>query len=576
MSKKRRIAEACREQTDSGNHSAVEEIASAEKSEVTSTVTGVSKVRFLVNSQIAGGKVEKMDITKMRLCANILKKLMNHRYGWVFNQPVDPVKLNIPDYFSIISKPMDLGTVNKKLMSKLYVSTHQFAADVRLTFSNAMRYNPPGNDVHIMALELNNLFNLAWKSLECNWRKENPNLVKQAETNKRAIGRSNSFPKRSLTKSEKLKLRKDLAKIPVRKMPARLLNFLRKECMLEKIGERINVDIDMFDDEVLVELHQVLKSILDAGPAKPSRVIRKYPEGPGQCSWEGDANAKALTRLSDCANGTCGSLYHCSNRSNDLSEDVDLARFSGRNDYSCHSMSSNLEDMQDLSGVQIGDPSSELAEGVVEGDKAYSPSHPSSPATIFDKGENDILCEELLSPSRALRAAMLKSRFADTIVKAQQKALLDHGKKIDPVKLQMEREKLKKRQQEEKARIEAQVKAAEAAAKMRAEAELKRQREREREAARLALQMMKKTVDIDNSEFLKDLERLSYCQTGYHLGMHDDSWANYMDGIDMKFGTANPLEKLGLFMKHDEFDEEAEDWVSATGHGDVEEGEIGC
>lgn len=268
MSKKRRIAEACREQTDSGNHSAVEEIASAEKSEVTSTVTGVSKVRFLVNSQIAGGKVEKMDITKMRLCANILKKLMNHRYGWVFNQPVDPVKLNIPDYFSIISKPMDLGTVNKKLMSKLYVSTHQFAADVRLTFSNAMRYNPPGNDVHIMALELNNLFNLAWKSLECNWRKENPNLVKQAETNKRAIGRSNSFPKRSLTKSEKLKLRKDLAKIPVRKMPARLLNFLRKECMLEKIGERINVDIDMFDDEVLVELHQVLKSILDAGPAK--------------------------------------------------------------------------------------------------------------------------------------------------------------------------------------------------------------------------------------------------------------------------------------------------------------------
>lgn len=44
----------------------------------------------------------------------------------------------------------------------------------------------------------------------------------------------------------------------------------------------------------------------------------------------------------------------------------------------------------------------------------------------LNPGENDILCEELLSPSRALRAAMLKSRFADTIVKAQQKALLDH------------------------------------------------------------------------------------------------------------------------------------------------------
>lgn len=31
-----------------------------------------------------------------------------------------------------------------------------------------------------------------------------------------------------------------------------------------------------------------------------------------------------------------------------------------------------------------------------------------------------------MSPSRALRAAMLKSRFADTILKAQQKTLLDH------------------------------------------------------------------------------------------------------------------------------------------------------
>jgi hypothetical protein len=36
------------------------------------------------------------------------------------------------------------------------------------------------------------------------------------------------------------------------------------------------------------------------------------------------------------------------------------------------------------------------------------------------------LPEEPLSPSKALRAAMLKSRFAGTIVKAQQKALLDH------------------------------------------------------------------------------------------------------------------------------------------------------
>jgi hypothetical protein len=107
-------------------------------------------------------------------------------------------------------------------------------------------------------------------------------------------------------------------------------------------------------------------------------------------------------------------------------------------------------------------------------------------------GEESYLCDEPLSPSRALRAAMLRSRFAGTIVKAQQKALLDHvifqkymlnfvifylalqrtklisvqwcsccwhavlmpqGKNIDPVKLQLEKERLEKRQQEGKCHI---------------------------------------------------------------------------------------------------------------------------
>jgi hypothetical protein len=45
---------------------------------------------------------------------------------------------------------------------------------------------------------------------------------------------------------------------------------------------------------------------------------------------------------------------------------------------------------------------------------------------MFSPGEECYLQDEYLSPSRALHAAMLRSRFAGTIVKAQQKALLDH------------------------------------------------------------------------------------------------------------------------------------------------------
>ena len=57
-----------------------------------------------------------------------------------FAAPVDPVELE-PDYFDIIKRPMDMGTIKKHLDSGKY-STHEvFAEHMRLTFHNAYTYN---------------------------------------------------------------------------------------------------------------------------------------------------------------------------------------------------------------------------------------------------------------------------------------------------------------------------------------------------------------------------------------------------------------------------------------------------
>nr|CAB3489301.1 unnamed protein product [Digitaria exilis] len=103
---------------------------------------------------------------------------MDHKSGWLFNTPVDPVLFGIPDYFDVIRHPMDLGTVKKKLTSKQYRSTTEFAADVRLTFSNAMKYNPPGNHVHEIAKELNGIFDSEWESVERKLRGQNQVKIK--------------------------------------------------------------------------------------------------------------------------------------------------------------------------------------------------------------------------------------------------------------------------------------------------------------------------------------------------------------------------------------------------------------
>ncbi|KAL7556241.1 hypothetical protein ACA910_017464 [Epithemia clementina (nom. ined.)] len=87
-------------------------------------------------------------------CAKVLHSLQTHMNGWVFNRPFDPVEAGFPDYFEVIKKPMDLGTVRTKLDSGSYHDMKEFAFDVRLTFENAMTCLPEGTIIWEMAREL--------------------------------------------------------------------------------------------------------------------------------------------------------------------------------------------------------------------------------------------------------------------------------------------------------------------------------------------------------------------------------------------------------------------------------------
>lgn len=59
---------------------------------------------------------------------------------------MDPIALGIPDYFEIIKRPMDLGTVTKKLEDHDYTKAEECVNDIRQVFTNCRTYNPPGND----------------------------------------------------------------------------------------------------------------------------------------------------------------------------------------------------------------------------------------------------------------------------------------------------------------------------------------------------------------------------------------------------------------------------------------------
>ncbi|KAF8080601.1 hypothetical protein N665_0932s0001 [Sinapis alba] len=96
----------------------------------------------------------------MSSCGQILTKLMKHKWSWVFNTPVDVLGLGLHDYHLIVKKPMDLGTVKTNLEKGFYGSPVEFASDVRLTFTNALAYNPKGQDVYKMAEKLLSQFDV--------------------------------------------------------------------------------------------------------------------------------------------------------------------------------------------------------------------------------------------------------------------------------------------------------------------------------------------------------------------------------------------------------------------------------
>lgn len=71
------------------------------------------------------------------------------QWAFPFGKPVD-VNL-FKDYPVIIKQPMDFATIKAKADSGAYKGPQDFFDDMKLVFTNARRYNPPGSDVNLMA-----------------------------------------------------------------------------------------------------------------------------------------------------------------------------------------------------------------------------------------------------------------------------------------------------------------------------------------------------------------------------------------------------------------------------------------
>ncbi|KAL0442579.1 UNVERIFIED_CONTAM: Transcription factor GTE12 [Sesamum latifolium] len=432
----------------------------------------------------------KIDSNLKIQCGNILKELMNHPDGWIFSEPVDPVKLNIPDYFEVIAEPMDLGTIKRKLEGNMYLGAEEFAADVRLTFSNAMLYNPPDNRVHSSAKKLAGNFSRRWKLLEAktqhcknveqasrvDYMQKNGEHTKQTAEkvpqdtkltglNKAAL-RIKVGTYEPMSFEEKQKFRLELVQVLSKKMTEKLRNVFQKFGLTGLDKERLGAYID--------SAGHACKDCAERFPSSRKTVQKGM-------MWQSNVSAFWLTLgahqpcligIEHCGQSACASANH--------RQSVDST------EAKCQ--------------ASISDISSERSS---EQDHCSDSRHGSK-----------VKCSLAFDTTALLQILMGLELFsmtktALTCQPLPYVLLLLKSEKSDPVRLQEEREKLERKQLKEKARIEAEIRAAEEASRRRLQNDLKMQRERERAAARMALEKMGRTVLIDeNVDIWKDLEML--------------------------------------------------------------------
>lgn len=78
---------------------------------------------------------------KNKQILDILDNILSYHTAAFFDHPIDPVRDQLPTYFNIVKRPMDLGTIRNKIECNEYNDVASFIADVELVWANAILFN---------------------------------------------------------------------------------------------------------------------------------------------------------------------------------------------------------------------------------------------------------------------------------------------------------------------------------------------------------------------------------------------------------------------------------------------------
>ena len=238
--------------------------------------------RVITMKQIAEiPEVTQPDEKIMDCIESIVDQIIQDPCSIYFLRPVDPDIDNAPTYYQVITYPIDLGTIRKKVLSKNYSTFKVFVDDITTLIKNATVFNPLSHPVHQAALKMSVLFrdlilqlnqapeeflknhdprkaeNIIAKAMETlyNQKKQRDRARKASETKKVVSTKSHI----KLTSQDIENLAQTIKSLPSSALIGVVEILTKSDFSLDKLP--LNIDLQAVDTQVIDKLKRYVDSI---------------------------------------------------------------------------------------------------------------------------------------------------------------------------------------------------------------------------------------------------------------------------------------------------------------------------
>ncbi|OHT06426.1 Bromodomain containing protein [Tritrichomonas foetus] len=99
-------------------------------------------------------------------CIEIMDNVMKRPCAALFLEPVDPDRDGAPNYFAVVKKPVDLGTIRKRLINDEYQSVAAWNREMNLVWGNAEKFNGRDSYLCTIALEIRRNFEKEFRKIK--------------------------------------------------------------------------------------------------------------------------------------------------------------------------------------------------------------------------------------------------------------------------------------------------------------------------------------------------------------------------------------------------------------------------